>query len=905
MWPMVKVAPKRKKIQSSSQKSLQNIIFRIIFAFINLFISIGEVTRIALTSPFRIWKGVGSRISRFWKEVSRSLTIRRASKSALKEYPHSRKSKTAISSPVKAHISPSHIKYSKPFHLPSFHIPRIILPKILFSTISIKKQQKPYVKTAKRAKNQKQLTDSASSSDYVGVVLGGILRFLLLIIRSISAVFFYLLRFILHIIVRIFSFLAYVIKKPFQFLFSLLTVQLRFFLFGVLLCGVFFVGRELHQFVINLPSPKDIGKVNYSLATHLNDRNGKLLYEIYRDEKRTPVNVSKLPKYITQATIAIEDKDFYQHKGISIVSGILRAGRETIFKGSLQGGSTITQQLVKTALLTPERTITRKVKEIILALWTEQMYTKEQIVQMYLNQVPYGGAAYGIQEAAKTYFGKDAHDLTVAEAALLAGLPQAPSQYSPFVNPRLAVVRRNEVLLKMKEQRYITEAEYQASRAQPLQIIHPEVSIKAPHFVFFVKSELEKEYGTRLVEQGGLKVTTTLDLDIQQQVEKILRDELDKQRYLNVTNGAILVTKPSTGEIIAMAGSVDYFQQPNGAFNVTTAERQPGSSLKPLLYSLAMQKGYTSATSFDDSPTTFVLPGADPYHPINYDGKFHGRVSLRTALANSYNIPAVKALYSVGIDSFVSYMKSLGITTWNDPGRYVLPMALGGVEVKMIDEATAYGVLANEGNKVPLSGVFKLEDSRDQVMANLSPEKTRVMDPGISYIVSDILSDNVARQLTFGPGSQLEIPGYKVAVKTGTTDSKKDNWAFGYTPEYLVSVWIGNNDSTPMNPAIESGATGASSLWHRVMEYLLKNKAQQPSVWFPKPENIVEKSCFGKSELFITGTENAVSCSAPTPTTQPKKGIQPQEKSQGGQGELLKQQEAPKYNGENHVYNQR
>ncbi len=689
--------------------------------------------------------------------------------------------------------------------------------------------------------------------------------FFLKIIRRIIRAISFFLGIIWKVLASIFLFIIFLLKKPIQLLFSLFTVQLRFFLLGVFICAIFFVSRELHQFVLNLPSPRDIGKVNYSLSTHIMDKNGKLLYDVYRDQNRTPVVVSTLPKYISRASIAIEDKDFYQHKGISLVSGILRAIKETVFKGSLQGGSTITQQLVKTSLLTPERTVIRKVKEIILALWTEQIYTKDQILEMYLNQVPYGGAAYGIQEASRTYFGKDAKNLSIAEAALLAGLPQAPSVYSPFVNPRLALARRNDVLEKMKEQKYITDDQYKESVATPLDIVKPEINIKSPHFVFYVKSELEKQFGSRTVEEGGLNVLTSLDLDIQQETEKILKDELQKQKYLNVSNGAVLVIKPSTGEIVAMAGSIDYFAKPDGAFNVTTAERQPGSSLKPLLYSLALQKGYTAATVIDDSPTTFNMPGAEPYRPINYDGRFHGRVSLRIALANSYNIPAVKTLSSVGIDSFVTYMKSLGITTWNDPGRYVLPMALGGVEVKMVDEAGAYQVLANRGNKLPISGILEVKDSDGVVLQKHSVEGNRVMPEAVSYIVSDMLSDNFARTLTFGPGSQLEIPGYKVSVKTGTTDSKRDNWTFGYTPEYLVAVWIGNNDNTPMNPAIESGATGASSLWHRVMNYVLTKKTQHPKEWFPQPEDVVQKTCFfGRPEYFIRGTENTVGCIAPT-----------------------------------------
>jgi 1A family penicillin-binding protein len=774
------------------------------------------------------------------------------------------------------------------FRFPTFRLPKISLPELrlkvreLFSNIfkvsfvdlptKTKKKQANYSKLSKKSRT------SRTSPDFLVLLK----KYAIFLIKKIAAFIAFLFKSLWKGVLIVLSFLWFLIKKPFEFLNTLLTAQLRFFLLGVLICAIFFVAREFHQFVTSLPSPKEIGKVNYSLATQINDRDGKLLYEIYRDEKRTPIDISKLPKYVAEASIAIEDKDFYQHKGVSLVSGILRAGRETLFKGDLQGGSTITQQLVKTSLLTPERTITRKVKEIILALWTEQMYTKNQILQMYINQVPYGGAAYGIEEASKTYFGKEAKDLTIAEAALLAGLPQAPSDYSPFVNPKLSLNRRNSVLQKMKEQKYITESEYKVALDTPLDIIKPEVSIKAPHFVFYVKDQLEKQYGTHMVEEGGLKVTTTLDLDMQQHIQDIVRDEIAKQSYLHVSNGAVLVANPKTGEILAMVGSTDYFKDPNGAFNVTTAARQPGSSLKPLLYSLALQKGFTAASLINDTPTTFRMPGADPYHPNNYDGKFHGPVTMRIALANSYNIPAVKTLYDVGIQNFVTYMQNLGITTWNDPGRYVLPMAIGGVETKMVDEVTAYTALADLGQKVDLTGVKKLTDSNDSVLQTLNPQPEQDMSAGAAYIITDILSDNQARTLTFGPGSTLEIPGYKVAVKTGTTDSEKDNWAFGYTPEFLVGVWIGNNDNTPMSSSIESGATGASSLWHRVMLYLLQNKAQKPNEWYAKPDDVIGKICGGKTEYFIAGTENAVNCS-PTPAPKKNSKTQPNVTQQPGQ----------------------
>lgn len=663
-------------------------------------------------------------------------------------------------------------------------------------------------------------------------------------------------------------------KVKFKSFLSAISLKIKYLTVGSVLTLVIVFSVQSYYFVKNLPSPDLIGKINYSLSTHILDRNGKLLYEIFHDQNRTPVSLKTLPAYVYQATIAVEDKDFYNHNGISLGSGIIRAIKDMATKGGLQGGSTITQQLVKSALLTPERTIERKIKEIILALWTEKLYSKNQILEMYLNQVPYGGSAYGIEEASKVFYGKSAKDLTIGEAALLAGLPQAPSVYSPYSNPKLALARRNDVINAMKEQGYIDENSKINAQSSKLEVIPPKTSIRAPHFVFYSKSQLENEFGISQVEQGGLKVTTTLDLDIQQESEKILKEELDKIQNLNVTNGAILVTKPATGEILAMVGSANFFGEPSGAFNVITALRQPGSSIKPIMYSLALQKGYTAATILDDSPVVFSLPG-EVYKPVNYDGQFHGKIPLRYALANSYNIPAVKTLNSIGVSNFLDYAEKLGISTWNDKSRYGLSITLGGGEVTMLDMAKAFGSLANSGYKVPLSYYVKVEDINGNLIKEINPFKIREFDEGIAYIISDILADNFARLWAFGAHTALEIPGYKVAVKTGTTNDKKDNWTLGYTPDFLVVVWVGNNDNQPMNPYLASGITGAAPIWNRVMSYLLKNYSKQNS-WFNQPEDVTEKSCyFGRKEYFIKGTENSVSCSdeimktSPTPTKAP------------------------------------
>jgi 1A family penicillin-binding protein len=653
---------------------------------------------------------------------------------------------------------------------------------------------------------------------------------------------------------------------------SLILEKIKYFFLGCLVTLGIVLFFQSYVFIKDLPSPYNIGKTNYPLSTHIYDRNNTLLYEIYREQNRTPVKLKELPIYVAQATIAIEDKDFYRHQGVAVFSGVIRAIKEMVINKNLQGGSTITQQLVKTALLTPERTITRKIKEVILALWTEKIYSKDQILEMYLNQVPYGGSSYGIEEASKTYFGKAAKNLSIEEAALLAGLPQAPSLYSPYINPEAAQIRRNEVLTSMKNQGYIDEISKIKYQKSKIEILPPKTAIRAPHFVFYTKNLLENYYGIKTVEEGGLKVKTTLDIKIQEETEKILREELEKINYLNVTNGAVLVTRPSTGEILAMVGSVDYFDQPYGAFNVTTALRQPGSSIKPIMYSLALQKGYTAASILDDSPVVFNILGSESYRPVNYDNKFHGKVPLRYALANSYNITAVKTLNNLGVSNFIDFASKMGISTWKDKSRYGLSLTLGGGEVTMVDMAEAFGVLANQGSKMPINYFQNIKDNEGNTIREMTSFKIREIDPAIAYIISDILSDNFARTFAFGPGSSLEIPGYKVAVKTGTTNDKKDNWTIGYTPEFLVTVWVGNNDNSPMNPYLTSGITGASPIWNRVMSYLLKNYGTG-NKWYGQPDNVVEKNCFyGRKEYFVRGTENTVNCSQaslanPTPTT--------------------------------------
>jgi 1A family penicillin-binding protein len=672
----------------------------------------------------------------------------------------------------------------------------------------------------------------------------------------------------------------------------------HFRLLGIIVIPLLFVVIAVSSYFFifkDLPSPHSLQ--NYKvipIASQIYDRNGKLLYEIYKDEKRTAVKLDTLPKYVSQATIAIEDKDFYSHGGVSIVSGVLRAVKEDLSKKKLQGGSTLTQQLVKNALLNQDRTIRRKLREIVLAIWTEQVFKKNQILEMYLNQVSYGGEAFGIQEASRTYYGKDAKDLTLAEAALLAGLPQAPSLYSPFVDPEAAIQRRNLVLKNMRDvkEHYITNEQYEKAVKEPLHVIKPKTEIKAPHFVFYIKQQLEKMYGAQMVEEGGLKVTTTLDLDYQEEAEKIVKDKVEAMKNLKVGNGAVLATRPATGEIIVMVGSKDYFDEPYGAFNVTTARRQPGSSIKPLNFAVGIERHLVNAaTVFLDIPTCFS-GGPKKYCPQNYDGKFHGPVQLRFGLANSYNIPAVKMLELNGVEPFVASAEAMGLDSLaaRPLDTYGLSLTLGAADVKMTEMAQAFGSFANRGINKPLVAILKIEDKTGKVLYEFKDpnfvkdikqplrnpnflliDGKRVLSPETSFIMSHILSDNYARSATFGTGSALVIPGKTVSVKTGTTDDKKDNLTIGYTPNFLVDVWVGNNDSTPMSPYVESGETGAAPIWNAVMKVLLKN---QPDLRLVKPSGVVDrwvcsltgqvqdknddasKGCTTRFEYFIKGTEN-------------------------------------------------
>lgn len=619
-------------------------------------------------------------------------------------------------------------------------------------------------------------------------------------------------------------------------IFSLLATKLKILfttkrgIKGLIYWGVLLgVGTYLFW---GIPLPTRLTSSPIPVSTKIFDRNGKLIYEIYTDKKRTPIKISDMPKYFKDATISIEDKNFYTHRGFDIL-GIIRGLSKIVTAGRAEGGSTLTQQLVKNALLTDERTIRRKAQELILTMVVEGIYSKNQILEMYINSIPYGGTAYGVEAASETYFGKQVKDLDLAESALLAGLPQRPSTYSPFgAHPELAKTRQEEVLKQMVANKYISQGD--SNKAYEETLVYASISPpQAPHFALWIKEQLANKYGDKMVEQGGLRVYTTLDLDIQNFAQLAVATEVGKLKKQKVGNGAVIVTRPQTGEILAMVGSKDYFaSDEDGKVNVTLSSRQPGSSIKPLNYALAIKdKKITPATAIADVPICFNVIGQPTYCPVNYDGTFHGLVEARFALGNSYNIPAVKVLALNGVENFINFAKTMGLTTLTDPSGYGLSATLGGLSVKPFDMAVAFGVFANQGIEQPLTAITKVTDWKGNTLEEQDPAKntltgTRVLDPAVTFLISHILLDNNARSSAFGPSSYLNVSGHpEVSVKTGTTNDRRDNWTIGYTADVVVVTWVGNNDNTSMGGAV-SGVSGASPIWNKIMKVVL-DKAEK------------------------------------------------------------------------------
>jgi len=642
--------------------------------------------------------------------------------------------------------------------------------------------------------------------------------------------------------------------------------------------GIFLVSFVVFPIIaFNLPSPEKIVR-REGFSTKILDRNGEVLYDIFENQRRTPVDFDEVPTYLKQATIAVEDKNFYKHQGFDPL-GMVRGFSRIITLGRAQGGSTLTQQLVKNVLLSPERSIFRKIKEFVLAIQIEKKYSKDEILLMYLNEAPYGGTAWGVEAAAETYFGKKVSNLNLVESAILAGLPQRPSAYSPYSStPEAYIARTEAVLRRMREDSYISK-DQEKEAAGMLGSVEFQVrgaSFKAPHFVQYVQKILEDRYGESVVETGGLKVTTTLDLKLQEKAQEIVSEEIAKVEGQHITNGAVVTLNSQTGEILTMVGSKN-FSDPNydGQVNVTLSLRQPGSAIKPITYVTAFKKGYSPSSLLMDVSTVF--PGGEglpDYEPVNYDGKYRGPMQVRYALANSINVAAVKMLALVGIKDTLETAYDLGISTLKPNNetlsRVGLSLTLGGGEVRLLELASAYCAFVNQGYRVDPVSILKVEDKDGKVLEEVKPENMpavrrgkRVLTPEQAWLIANIISDNAARQEIFGVNSLLNIPGKQIAVKTGTTNDKRDNWAIGGNPQIMVGVWVGNNDNSQMKE-VASGVSGASPIWRKVLLEALSGK---PAVTFEQPAGIVSAAVDSVSgyrahdgfpsrmEYFIKGTE--------------------------------------------------
>jgi len=583
------------------------------------------------------------------------------------------------------------------------------------------------------------------------------------------------------------------------------------------------------QMARELPDPADFSNRSVAQSTKIFDRTGEvLLFEIHGDQKRTVIPFDKIPDYAKQATLAIEDQRFYEHQAISWPS-LVRAALVNLLEGGfVQGGSTITQQVAKNAFLTPEKTLSRKIKELILAYWIEKRYSKDEILHLYLNQVPYGSNAYGIEAASRTYFAKPGADLSLAESALLAAMLKAPSYYSPWGTHTAELLnRKNYILEQMRDLGFIDKQQYQTARDEKLTFTPPGTgTILAPHFVMFVRDYLTQKYGEDLVSRGGLRVVTTLDVKLQEIADRVVKEGAARNTELyNGRNAALVAADPKTGQVLAMVGSKDYSAKPEpagctpgscqfeGNFNVATqGERQPGSSIKPFAYIAAFKKGYTPDTVLFDLPTEFSKistcpltginyfdPNPQCFHPQNFDNIFRGPVNLRHSLAQSINIPSVKTLYLAGLSNTLALARDFGITTLTDPSRYGLSLVLGGGEVKLFDLVSAYSVLSQEGIRHTPATILRVEDAEGNVLEEFVDFQTQVIEPQYARLINDILSDVEARAPLFSGSLNLTVfPDRDVALKTGTTNDYRDAWAMGYTPSLTVGVWAGNNNNLSM-----------------------------------------------------------------------------------------------------------
>ncbi len=622
-------------------------------------------------------------------------------------------------------------------------------------------------------------------------------------------------------------------------------------LFILILTGILIVAGIFIWFAQDLPNPEKLNTLTLAQTTKIYDRTGQhVLYKIHGEEKRTEIPFSQMPDNIKYASIALEDQNFYSNHGVEI-KGIFRAAlKDILHRGAAQGGSTITQQLVKLSLLSSQKTLVRKIKEVILAVELEQKFSKDQILAMYLNKIPYGSNAYGIEAAAETYFNCHASQLTLEEAALLASLPKAPSYYSPYGNHTKNLVARQQYALnQMAKLGYITQE--QADTAKKINIlakIKPfSDKIDAPHFVMYIKEYLEKKYDRQTIEQGGMKVYTTLDWNLQQIAEQAVKAGAVKNATRwGASNAALVAIDPKTGQILAMVGSKNYFDTKiDGQVNVALSPRQPGSSFKPFVYLTAFQKGFTPDTQLWDVNTNFSTTDGKIYNPKNYDGKNRGLLKMKNALAMSLNVPAVKTLYLAGVKNSINLAHKMGITTLNQPDRYGLSLVLGGGEVTLLDHTNAYATLADDGVYHPKVSILKVVDKDGHILEQYkSSDGQKVVKEKYMAMLDYILSSNKLRSPVFGSHSPLYFPDRPVAAKTGTTNAWRDGWTMGYTPSLAAGVWAGNNDNTPMRKGAD-GEFVAAPIWHAFMEKALQNYNIDQ---FPKykPEETGKKVLDGK-----------------------------------------------------------
>ncbi|MDD2681131.1 MAG: penicillin-binding protein [Patescibacteria group bacterium] len=570
----------------------------------------------------------------------------------------------------------------------------------------------------------------------------------------------------------------------------------------------------------NLPNPNQLIDREVAQSTKIYDRSGEhILYEIHGEEKRTLISLEEIPTSVKKATISIEDKNFYKHGGFSIWA-MVRTVVTNVIYSRMAGGSTLTQQFIKNAVLSSEKSYVRKIKEIVLAQRIEKKFSKDEILQMYLNEIPYGSNTYGVEAASQKYFNKSVRDVNLAESALLAALPQAPSRYSPYGNNKdLLLGRKDYILDLMAEQGYITEAEKNAAKSYEIKFERQETNIIAPHFVMMIKELLSEKYGETEVEQGGLKIYTTIDWDKQKNAEEIIKEKTENyQEKYNANNAALVAIDPKTGQVLAMVGSRDYFNDEiDGQVNVVDRPRQPGSSMKPIVYAALFEQGYTPNTKLYDVVTNFSTDPNNPYTPHNYNGKELGPVSIRQALAGSLNIPAVKAIYLAGINQVLNLADNLGYTTLGDRSRFGLSLVLGGGEVKMIEHVNAFSAFSREGKLNQVALILKIEDKNGKVLEEYKDQQSRVLTTKSARMINSVLSDNQARSYVFGPKNWLTLEDRPVAAKTGTTNDFRDAWTIGYTPSLVAGVWIGNTDNTKMKAGAD-GSVVAAPIWNEFMK---------------------------------------------------------------------------------------